>query len=128
MNIISVCIAAVFAVLCSAALRNYSGEIASLLLLASVVFIALMTLPYVQSVLAQISGLSDDALIGTSYLQTLIKAVGICWLTHITANICRENGGQSAAAQVELCGRLSILILACPLYADILTLVSGFLG
>ncbi len=127
MNIISVCVIAVFAVICSAALRSYGSEIAGLLTLAAVVMLSLLALPYAQSVIVSITGLSEQAAVRTEYVQALIKSVGICFLTRISADICRENGGQSAASEVELCGRLAILMIACPLYADLISLVGSFL-
>lgn len=127
MNVISVCVLGVFAVICAAALRKTSPETASMLLVSAVVFIALLSLPYIERVMAQLSGLNETALIKESYLQSMIKSVGICFITQITADVCRENGGQSAATQVELYGKLAILLIACPLYADLLSLVSKLL-
>lgn len=113
--------------ICAAGLRKYTPEIASLLLVSSVVFLALLLMPLAQSVITQMIGLSDAALIEDGYLQALIKAVGICYITQLTADICRENGAQSTATQVELCGKTAILLTACPLYSDLLSLVSKFL-
>ena len=127
MDMISVCAVGIFAVICAAALRKYSGEAAALMLISAVIMLTFIALPYAESMIRQIRMFSDAAFVKTEYLQALLKSVGICYLTHITADICRENGGQSTASQVELCGRLAILMIACPLYADILTMVSSFL-
>ncbi|MBQ1546350.1 MAG: hypothetical protein IIZ59_02325 [Clostridia bacterium] len=127
MNIVSVCAVCVFAVICAAALRKYSPETSSLLLTAAVVMTALCMLPYFQKVINSIEAFSDSAQIKPIYIESLVKSVGICCLTRIAADICRENGGQSAAAQTELCGRIAILIIACPLYGELISAISDFL-
>ena len=124
---LSVCAAAAFAALCAAALRKYSAEVSALVLVAAAVMSALLALPYIESILSQIAAFSEAAAVSEKYMTALIKSVGICLLTQLTADICRENGAQSAASQAELCGKLAILLIACPLYADLLAAVSEFL-
>ena len=127
MEMISVCVVAVFAVVISTALRKESGEIAALLLVAAAVLTAILAVPYARRVLTSLSGFSEQAAVKEEYMQALVKSVGISLLTRIAADICRENGGQSAASGVELCGRLSILLIACPLYAELIKTVGSFL-
>ncbi len=127
-NIVSVCVLAVFAVILGAALRKENGEIAALLLTAAAVLIAFAAVPYVQRVTEQLSELSEQAAVKAEYMQALVRAVGICVLTRTGADICRENGGQSAASGVELFGRLAVLLIACPLYADLIKTVGAFLS
>ena len=115
MNIIPVCVISVFTVICSVSLRRYSGEIASLLLVAAVILTAVFAIPYVQNIVSSIEGFSAAASIKEEYLQALVKTVGICYLTQLTADICRENGGPSAAVQAEICGRPAVVRVAWPL-------------
>ncbi len=126
MNIIPVCVISIFTVICAVSLRKYSGEIASLLLVAAVILTAVFAIPCAQSIISSIEGFSAAASVREEYVQALVKTVGICYLTQLTADICRENGGQSAAAQAEICGRLAVLLIACPLYADLINVVAGF--
>ena len=127
MNIVSVCVVGIFAVICSASLRKSCPEAASLLPISAAVTAALFMLPYAQSVISEITSFSDKAMINEAHLKALIKAVGITILTRTTADICRENGSQSVASQVELCGRLSILITALPLYGELVRTAAEFI-
>ncbi len=119
MNILSVCIIGIFAVVCSVSLRKTCPEAAALLPVSAAVMAALSMLPYAGSIISEISVLSDKAMISSAHLQALIKSVGITVLTKMTADICRENGSQSVASQVELYGRLAILLIALPLYEEL---------
>ena len=127
MNIVSVCVVSVFAVICAAALRKYSPETSSLLMTAAVVITAIFMLPFFRSVVESVEAFTEAAQVKPIYVEALVKSVGICCLTRIAADICRENGGQSAAAQTELCGRIAILLIACPLYGELISVISEFL-
>ena len=58
----------------------------------------------------------------------LLKALGLAFLTEITAGICRDSGEAGLASWVEMAGRIEILLLSLPLVKDVLGAVSGLLG
>ena len=55
-----------------------------------------------------------------SHLETIMKALVIALLTHISASMCRDCGEGSMASFVEMAGKIEILILSFPLITDIL--------
>lgn len=59
------------------------------------------------------SGLSGE------YIQILFKALGICVITQLAADACRDAGEQGLAAKTELAGKLTLLTLALPLFQKI---------
>ena len=46
----------------------------------------------------------------------LLKTLGVCFLTQLSADSCRDAGEGALAAKVELAGKLFIVILALPLF------------
>lgn len=86
--------------------------VGSLLLLGAVLALAFPLITYIRELLEK-SALAD-------YAALLLKALSIAWLTHITAEVCRDCGESSAASYVELAGKLEILLLSLPLLARIL--------
>lgn len=92
----------------------------SVLLLGIVAAIAVPLFSYLNRLIAS-SALSK-------YAEILIKALGIAWLTHITAEICRDCGENSVASYVELAGKLEILMLSLPLITSILETASQILN
>jgi len=58
----------------------------------------------------------------------LFGAVGIAFLTHVTAEICRECGEGSLSGYVELAGKIEILILCLPLVKELLEEVERLVG
>ena len=50
----------------------------------------------------------------------LFKAVGICLLTQLAGDVCRDSGESSIASKIELAGRAAILLTAMPLIQEVL--------
>lgn len=50
---------------------------------------------------------------------TLFRALGICLLTQMASDACRDVGEQSMAAKAELVGKVFLLALALPLLENV---------
>lgn len=128
MNIISVCVLGIFAVLASVALRKYNGEISMLMIISAIVMMCLLALPVLSELFDSVRDLTSSANINSEYISVLLKSLGICYITQISVDICRENGSSSIASQIEIAGKLIILLLAIPLYGDLIEMIASFLG
>lgn len=63
-----------------------------------------------------------------AYIKLLIKIIGITYLAEISADLCRDAGANSLASQIELFGKLSILVLCMPVMTSLLETIDYFLG
>ena len=66
-----------------------------------------------------ISNVSEGTQINT-YLSIMLKALGIAFLTHICASVCRDCGEQTIAGYAELAGKIEMLIIALPLIEELI--------
>lgn len=64
----------------------------------------------------------------TTYLNTLLKMIGITYVGQFGAGLCRDAGYSSIAGQIELISKLSILALSMPILMALLDTVHGFLA
>ena len=59
----------------------------------------------------------------------MFKALGICLLSQLAADACRDAGENAMAEKAELAGKVFLLLLALPLFEKIaelaLTLING---
>lgn len=55
-----------------------------------------------------------------AYFPVLLRAVGIAFLSEVTATICRDAGEESVAKNVEMIAKIEILILSFPLIQKLL--------
>ncbi|MDD7295461.1 MAG: stage III sporulation AC/AD family protein, partial [Oscillospiraceae bacterium] len=61
------------------------------------------------------------------YLEMLWKSIGICYLTGIAADLCRDSGESAMASVAELWGRITLLVLMLPMAKSLLELMIGVL-
>ena len=66
--------------------------------------------------------------VDTTYLNTLLKMIGITYIGQFGAGLCKDAGYSSIAGQIELFSKLSILALSMPVLLALLNTVYGFLA
>ena len=81
----------------------------------------------------QIGGLWQElsALLGEDVrelLPMLGKMLGVAWLAQIGADLCREFGSPTVAGYVEGVGKVELLLLALPLFQEVVDLAGGLLS
>lgn len=125
MNIVSIGVLTVVAVIVALTLRPKNAEIALMLTVACAVLILLAVLSQAGQIIGTVNSIVAAAQINTGYIAILLKVVGICLLTEFAVNTCRDAGCQSLAGNVSLAGKLLVTVTALPLYTDILNTVIG---
>lgn len=71
--------------------------------------------------------LGTTALDGESWTLVL-RALGLAFLTEVTASVCRDSGEGTLAGWVETAGKLEILLLSFPLIRSLLSFVAEVLS
>lgn len=62
------------------------------------------------------------------YITTMLKGLGVAFLSEICAGICRDFGKSTLADGVELAGKLEIVLLCVPMITKIVGTASELLG
>lgn len=64
----------------------------------------------------------------TAYIGTLIKMLGITYVAEFSAGICKDAGYQTIALQIEIYGKLAVLVLSMPVLMALLNTIKEFLS
>jgi stage III sporulation protein AD len=111
-------------------LRAYKPEWAPMLRMAVTVIAVGLTLSMAVTALSYAQELAVG--LGTpdgEGWSILLKALGVAFLTEVSASVCRDSGESGLAMWVETAGKLEILLLSFPLIRAVMdtvaTLVSG---
>ena len=64
----------------------------------------------------------------TAYIGTLIKMLGITYVAEFSAGICKDAGYQTIALQIEIFGKLAVLVLSMPVLMALLNTIKDFLS
>ena len=62
-----------------------------------------------------------------SYIGVLIKIAGITYICEFCASICKEAGFPAVAGQIEIAGKLSVLLSGMPILLALIETMQGFL-
>ncbi len=72
--------------------------------------------------LVSMSGIKSD------YFALGMKVVGLCFVTAIGSDICKDMGQLSLGNKVELAGRVCVLLTLLPIFEELLTLAQDMIG
>ena len=101
-------------------LGQYRPEFRMLITAAVTLLLMAMVLDQLSPVLEQLRSTMELTGLTGDYAAILFKAVGICLLTQLAGDVCRDSGESSIASKIELAGRAAILLTAMPLIQEVL--------
>ena len=101
-------------------LGQYRPEFRMLVTAAVTLLLMAMVLEQLSPVLEQLRSTMELTGLTGDYAAILFKAVGICLLTQLAGDVCRDSGESSIASKIELAGRTAILLTAMPLIQEVL--------
>lgn len=62
-----------------------------------------------------------------SYLETLLKVIGITYLCEFSSGICKDAGYSAIAGQIEMFGKLTVLFAGLPILFAVIDYIQGFM-
>ena len=107
--------------------RQVKPDFATLVAISGGVVILLFLIDYLEQILGAFNGLIEKTNLSPSLFSTILKIIGIGYLTEFTANICSDSGISSLASKVELAGKVIILFMALPIITNLIDIIMGIL-
>lgn len=101
-------------------IKQQRPEMAVQLSLALATIIFLMVLAKINVVLNLFRDLAEKANISQMYLNTILKIIGIAYVTEFGAQVCRDAGEGAVAGKIEFAGKVMVMVLAIPIIALVL--------
>ena len=101
-------------------IKQQRPEIAVQLSLALATIIFLMVLGKINVVLNLFRDLAEKANISQMYLNTILKIIGIAYVTEFGAQVCRDAGEGAVAGKIEFAGKVLVMVMAVPIIALVL--------
>jgi stage III sporulation protein AD len=118
---------AILTCIASLIVKQVKPDFASLVSLAGGVVILLLLINYISSILDVFRGLIEKANLSPTLFSSILKIIGIGYLTEFTANLCSDTGNSSLATKVGLAGKIIILFLALPIITNLIEVIMGIL-
>ncbi|MBR3268994.1 MAG: stage III sporulation protein AD [Oscillospiraceae bacterium] len=111
------------AVLLAKLLERYAAEQALLLTLLLGTLLTGAGVLALMPVINQIDVLMEHAGLSASETASIGKAIGICCVTQLAADVCKDAGASALATGVLLTGKAALLLLILPLIEPLLSLM-----
>ena len=124
MNIefIQVASAAVIVMLLSVTLKDIKREYAVILSVIGAILLMTWGIGQINPVIQKISELTERSGIDEQCSEALFKSLGISVITRLSYDVCCDAGETAIASKVDFCGRISLLLIAIPLFERLLDL------
>lgn len=108
-------------------IRQSRPELALLLSMVAGAIVFLTILPRMASLVGVIEDLAFKSQLSGYYLGTVLKVIGVAYITEFSAQVLRDAREEAVAHWVELAGKVLIMVMAVPIILAILETVSRML-
>ncbi len=110
------------AVLCIL-LKQYKAEYAVIISLCCSVIIFGAVVAALAPAFKTINSLIGTVNINSEYVKAVLKALGICYLTQLAADSCKDAGQTAIASKVELAGKVGVVLVALPMFESLVDII-----
>jgi len=125
---IKIALVGIIAVILSNFFKGNKEEYSIYISLATCILVFYMGFGKLEIILDTIGKLQSYIKINHSYMNILLKIIGITYVTEFSASICKDFGYSSISNQIELVGKLSILAISMPVLLAVLETINNFLS
>lgn len=119
---------AIIAAIICLLIRQYKPEYAVTIELVCGVLILGFIIVQMSPILSMIRELLQKLDITSEYVIIIIKSLGICYITQLACDTCRDAGQSAIATKIELAGKIAIVLLSLPMFTELLNIALSFLA
>ena len=127
MDVIQVAALAVAGVLLEVQINSGKAEYGIYLGAALSILIFFQILGKLNVILEVIKTIGEFLPLNKIFAGTLLKMLGITYVAEFSASICQDAGYQTIARQIEILGKLTILVMSMPILLALLQTIREFL-
>ncbi len=128
MEMIKIGLVGVAGILLIVPLKSYKAEYGVCLGIAVCLVIMGYAMQYFEGILSAMKQIRGYLNNNYSYLSVLLKAVGATYACEFCAGICKDAGYGGIAGQVEMVGKLYILLTGMPVLMALLESIQSIAG
>ncbi len=127
MSIVQVSVIGILGMLLAVQLKQQKAEFAVYLCIGISLIIFCSIFRYLEQIIETLRELAKSIHLKNTYITTLLKMLGVTYISEFSINICKDVGYQTIASQIEVFSKLTILVLSLPILVALLQTIEGFL-
>lgn len=109
-------------------LKQIKPEFALLFKFATILLLGFLAFSVVSDAVSEIFSFGERVSIDSEMLKILLKALGLCLVAQIASDVCKDCGESALSTSVELVGKLSIVLMALPVAAQLIEISLGWIN
>ncbi len=123
MDIVKIIGIGLITVIASMLVKPIKPEVSIIIGLCGGILILIQTVNYVVDIVDAFTNIVEKTGLNTGLLKTLLKIIGVGYLTEFAANICQDAGSSSVADKILFAGKIIILAMALPIVTSIIEII-----
>lgn len=128
MDILKIAAVGIITAFCSLTLKEQKSELSVAVGIAGGCIILLMVLDYFADIFSAITSMIERVGLQSDILKSVIKIVGIGYITEFSAGIVEDAGNKSVAEKIVFSGKIIILVVALPIITALFDLITELLA
>ena len=109
-------------------LKTLKAEFAILVSLAVGLMIFFSMIDKLEHIIATLREMVALVNLNTAYLGVILKMLGVTYVAEFASSICKDAGAQSIASQIEILGKLTILVMSLPILLALMKTMQALIG
>lgn len=106
-------------------LKQYKPEYAFGVSLAAGAAIIIFVMFKLGDIIGSVEEFVSLAGISNEHYKIMLRCLGVCMITKITSETCKDCGQGSISTKIDMAGKIIILAIAMPLFSEIMSIVKA---
>lgn len=128
MEVVRIVMLGMTGVLLGLFLKGTRPEYSVYLSLAAGILIFFYMIDKLSYLFSSVMKIQDYLPLDIKYLTTLLKIIGITYISQFSSGICKDAGYGSIGTQIEIFTKLYIMVLSMPVLLALMEAIHGFLS
>lgn len=128
MDIMKIVMIGLIATILAVILREQKPEIALQVSIVTGLIIFVFVITKMNSVIAVLKYFASKTNIDLIYFSTILKVIAIAYITEFGAQVCKDAGESSIASKIEFGGKVLIMIMAIPILAALMDIITKLIA
>ena len=126
MNIVNICLIATKGVITAVIIKSYKPEISLLIIIA----LSLFFLSWMLEIFGEMQNRFNDIIAeldqSKPFYRILFKTMGITYVCEFSSGICKDAGHSSVASQIEIVGKMLVLLSGIPILVSVIETIKNY--
>lgn len=123
MNLIAVSFAAVIVVLIAIKIKDMDSGYGVILSMAGCVMVMYFVVSRFRQIADYIDRITAYISVNITYIDVILKMIGLAYVCQFSSDLCRDAGYNAIASQVEMAGKISLILLSMQVLMSVIDLV-----